>query len=259
MEKYCIVGTDDRSNYIRKLYINENINIVDFEEADYIISSVPFTRDLIHLTSTNIKCDEFIEKIKGKTLFTGAVKEEIKPKLKDVTYYDLMRIDEVATLNAIPTAEGAICEAIKNSNTVLSGKNVLVMGYGKVGKVLSQKLNGIGCNVYCEARKESDLAMIEAMGYNSIHLNTLDNYLNDMDYIFNTIPLMMLNEERLRLLKEDVLIIDLASNPGGVNFDIANKLNRKVVWSLSLPSKVAPKSAAIYLKSTIDRIIKEIE
>lgn len=40
------------------------------------------------------------------------------------------------------------------------------MGYGKVGKVLSQKLNGIGCNVYCEARKESDLAMIEAMGYN---------------------------------------------------------------------------------------------
>ena len=64
MEKYCIVGTDDRSNYIRKLYINENINIVDFEEADYIISSVPFTRDLIHLTSTNIKCDEFIEKIK---------------------------------------------------------------------------------------------------------------------------------------------------------------------------------------------------
>ena len=41
--------------------------------------------------------------------------------------------------------------------------------------------------------------------------------------------------------------------------DIANKLNRKVVWSLSLPSKVAPKSAAIYLKSTIDRIIKEIE
>ena len=218
MKKYCIVGTDDRSNYIRKLYINENINIVDFEEADYIISSVPFTRDLIHLTSTNIKCDEFIEKIKGKTLFTGAIKEEIKPKLKDVTYYDLMRIDEVATLNAIPTAEGAICEAIKNSNTVLSGKNVLVMGYGKVGKVLSQKLNGIGCNVYCEARKESDLAMIEAMGYNSIHLNTLDNYLNDMDYIFNTIPLMMLNEERLRLLKEDVLIIDLASNPGGVDF-----------------------------------------
>ena len=44
-------------------------------------------------------------------------------------------------------------------------------------------LSGIGANVYCEARKNVDLAWIKAYGYNPIHLNDLEKHLNKFDII----------------------------------------------------------------------------
>ena len=66
----------------------------------------------------------------------------------------------------------------------------------------------------------------------------------------------LLNKERLDILKKDVLIVDLASVPGGVDFTAAKELGLNVVWALSLPSKCAPKSAARYLKEEIESIFR---
>ncbi len=256
MEKYCIIGDDKRSCYIRSMYINEGHEITSYKDADYIIAPIPFTRDGKFITGENIECDELINNLTGKVLFTGALKEEMVQKIGNNKYYDLMKIDDITILNSIPTAEGAIYEAIKNSDTTLNGANVLVMGYGNIGKILARMLDSFGARIFCEARNKKDIAFIKAMGYNSIELKNLDNYLPKMDYIFNTIPSLMLDERRLKTIKDEALIIDLASNPGGVDFEAASKLNKKVVWALSLPSKVAPKTAAKYLKEKIDEIIK---
>lgn len=257
MKKYCIIGEDERSNYLRKMYLNSKIRIVDFKEADYIIAQIPFTRDGIYLTDTNIKCDEFISNIKGKILFTGVLKDEIKVKLDKVKYYDLMEIDEVAILNAIPTAEGALLKAIENSDITIHGANCLVMGYGRIGKVLTNMLKALGANVYCEARKARDLAYIDMYGYKKVPIERLDEYIPNMDYIFNTIPVKLLDKDKLKLVNKDTLIIDLASNPGGVDLVVAKQIGINVIWALSLPTKVAPRSAAKYLKDAIDRIIEE--
>ena len=254
MNKFYVIGCDDRSNYVRMLYSD---NIVDIDDAKFIIAPIPFSRDGVRINGENIYVDDFIESIKGKTLFSGAFLKDIEKKLTNVKYYDLMKIDSMAILNAIPTAEGAIYETIKNSYTTLCGSNCLIMGYGRIGKVLAKMLNGIGANVYCEARKEKDLALIQAMGYNEVNISNLKSVLPNMDYIFNTIPVVLLDEGNLKLVKQDALIIDLASTPGGVDFDMANKLGVNVVWALSLPSKVAPKSAAKYIKETIDKIMEE--
>lgn len=257
MKSYCIVGEDSRSKYIRKLYIDSGVKIADYENADYIIAPIPFTRDLVYITDTTIKCDEFINKIEGKVLFTGAVKEEIKSKFKNVKYYDLMEMDEIAILNAIPTSEGAILKAIENSDITIHGSNCLVLGYGRIGKVLSSMLKGIGANVYSEARKERDLALIDALGYNKVEIDKIDEYIPKMNYIFNTIPIVLLDEKRLNLVKKDAVIVDLSSSPGGVDFVKAKELGINVIWALSLPSKIAPKTAAIYLKESIDKLISQ--
>ena len=60
MKKYCIIGQDDRSKYIRSMYVTEKVKIVSFEEADYIIAPIPFTRDCKNITGENITCDELI-------------------------------------------------------------------------------------------------------------------------------------------------------------------------------------------------------
>lgn len=260
MSKYCVIGQDERSMYLRKMYVAEGKEMTDYNNADYVIAPIPFSRDGVNITGEIINCDDFIKKIEGKVLFTGAISNNIKENLNNVKYYDLMDLDEVAIMNAIPTAEGAIYEAIKNSNITLSNSNVLVMGYGRIGKVLCGMLNGINAKVYCEARNKKDIAFINAMGYNSIYIDDLNSYLPKMDYIFNTIPVTLLNDSNLKYINKECTIIDLASAPGGIDFELAKTMNLNVTWALALPSKVAPKSAAKYLKNAIDEIIiKEIK
>ena len=65
-------------------------------------------------------------------------------------------------------------------------------------------------------------------------------------------------EERLKYIKKDCLLIDLASNPGGIDKKSVKDNKLKFVWALSLPGKVAPITTAEFIKDTIYNIIKEI-
>lgn len=262
LDKYCVLGTDNRSLKIRQMYKDEGMQIVSYDIAQVVIAPVPFSRDDIIINGEQLECANLINTLSNKQtiLFSGAISNNMKNimKEKNVKYYDLFELEEVAILNAIPTAEGAIATAMEMTDFTLHGSKVLILGYGRIGKILSKMLAGIGANVYCSARKEKDIAMIKAMGYNSINTEFIDEILPSFDVIFNTIPYMILDEERLKILKEGCSIIDLASAPGGVDFNKAKELSINAVWALSLPSKVAPTSAAIYLKETIDKITKEI-
>ncbi len=256
MKKYAFLGNDNRTKYLRKLYIEEGKNVTTIEDADYIVTTIPLTRDNNNITGEEFTCEHFLDITKDKVIFTGALTPFMKEKMSEYRYYDLMSYDNIAVLNAIPTAEGAIYEAINLGDGTLCNSKCLVLGYGKIGKVLSKMLKGIGAEVYCEARKDIDLSYIESLGYKKVELGSLDIVLPNMDYIFNTIPSMILGSEKLSLVSKNACIIDLASAPGGIDFEEAKKLEIKTKWALSLPSKVAPRSAAIYLKEQIDKIIK---
>lgn len=259
--KICVLGTDDRSKFLRKLYLDEVGKLYSFESADVIIGPTPFSKDDVKVNGEVLRCEELIKSIENssKVLYAGAISNNIKNKLKkaSIKFFDVLNEDGVSISNAIPTAEGAISVAMNMTNFTIHKSNVLVMGYGNIGKVLSKMLCGIGANVYCEARNKKDIAFIEAMGYNSIKLQEIDSYLGKMNIIFNTIPSLVLNRERLILLKKDCAIIDLASSPGGVDFTAAKELDLNTTWALALPTKVAPKTAAFYLKNVIDELIEK--
>ena len=118
-------------------------------------------------------------------------------------------------------------------------------------------LKGIGGNVYCEARKNVDLAWIKAYGYEQVTLKELKEELNKFDIIINTIPALVLKEEEIKYLKKDCLLIDLASNPGGIDKLAAKEQGIKMIWALSLPGKVAPLTSAEFIKDTIYNVFKE--
>ena len=90
-------------------------------------------------------------------------------------------------------------------------------------------------------------------------LDELDNELNQFDIIINTIPHIILNKEKLKLLKRDCLIIDIASNPGGVDRKAVKEIGIKLIWALSLPGRVAPITSAEFIKETLENILKDIK
>jgi dipicolinate synthase subunit A len=92
------------------------------------------------------------------------------------------------------------------------------------------------------------------MGYNSIETDNIDSIINNMDIVFNTIPANILDENKIKIFKQDSLYIELASKPYGMDFEIAKKYNLNVCLAPGLPSIVAPYTAAMYIKREIDMI-----
>lgn len=87
----------------------------------------------------------------------------------------------------------------------------------------------------------------------------LKENLHKFDVIINTIPYMVLDSEVLEEVKKDALVIDLASNPGGVDKVAIKEKQIKFVWALSLPGKIAPVTSAEFIKETLYNVVKEIE
>ena len=169
-----------------------------------------------------------------------------------------MEREELAILNTIATAEGAIEVAINNTDRILQGANVLVLGFGRVAKIVANKFSNLSAKVTCSARKKTDLAWIEAYGYNSLDINDMVYYLKDFDIIINTVPQVIINERELKHMNSNVLLIDLASTPGGFDSKTAINMGLKYVWALALPGKVAPKTSAKIIKETIGNTLEEI-
>lgn len=234
--------------------------------SEIIIGPLPMTNDSENLSAPfsdeKISITELVSEManKNKTFLAGKISENLEKKLKenDIQYIDLLKREELVVLNTIATAEGTIQLAMENTSRTIHGSNILIMGFGRVGKVLAKMLDGIGANVSCEARKNSDIAWIKAYGYNPIHLSELNGELGNFDLIINTIPFQILDEERLRYVKRNCTILDLSSNPGGVDRNAARKLGLKLIWALSLPGKVAPITSAEFIKETLYHILKEI-
>lgn len=265
-----------------KLFDNEEIfedddfkmakSLNEIDKNDIIISAFPMSFDGENIYAPFAKEDKIIkldelEKIlkdENHILFAGKIPDKIKKQnenKKEQTenqtgIYDFYDDEKITILSTISTAEGAIAKAIEETEISLDGANVLVLGFGRVGKMLANKLHAMNANVYVEARKERDLAWIRALGYNSIPLTKLNENLCKMDIIFNTVPAMILDKEKLILLNRKILIIDLASKPGGVDFETCKKMKFNASLYSGIPGKVAPRTVATYLKDYIMDKIK---
>ena len=227
-----------------------------------VVGPIPLSSDRRRLSTpfgrNNVELPDFVEALKGKHLIAGNIGIKDELEANEVQFTDLMKREEFSVLNTIATAEGTMQIAMEETQRTVHGSNVLVMGFGRIGKVLAKMLDGFGAKVYCEARKDEDISWIKAYGYNPVHLNDLNENLNKFDIIINTIPFQILDEERLGLVRKEAIIIDLASNPGGVDRKAAREKGLKVIWALSLPAKVAPLTSAEFIKETLYHVLEEL-
>ncbi len=213
------------------------------EDVEVVIGPIPFSSNGVNINAPFSKLEisirELVHYLNAKILIAGSIMPEVYNLTNDeyVEIIDIMKREELAVLNTVSTAEGTIEIAIANTNRIIHGSKVLILGFGRIGKVLARKMAGLAAKVTCAARKDEDLAWIRAYGHNETNINTIGENLGEFDIIINTVPHLILNKERLQYVKGDCLLIDLASNPGGIDKKEAKERNLKLIWALALPRK----------------------
>ena len=197
----------------------------------------------------------------GQLVCAGMAGEGLRRMTKErgLLLQDYFAREELAVLNAIPTAEGAIQIAMEELPITLHDARVLVVGFGRLGRALAPRLRSLGARVWVSARRYEQRAAAECMGLGSEGVDHLPDWLCSYDLVFNTVPAPVLGVEELAALKEGALVIDLASRPGGVDMEAAATLGVRVVWALSLPGKVAPVTSGRYIKDTVYHIMEELD
>ena len=233
------------------------------DKAQIIVAPVPFSNNGESINTPfsdeKIMIEDLLKANKNKLLIGGNISEEIQKKLSEkyLDVIDIMKREELAILNTIATAEGTIEVAISNTDKILQGSRVLILGFGRVAKIVASKFSKLSAIVTCAARKVSDLAWIKAYGYDSLDIHDMLYDLKDFDIIINTVPQTIIHEKELKHMDSDVLLIDLASAPGGIDSKMAKNMGLKFVWALALPGKIAPSSSAKFIKETIYNILEE--
>ena len=234
------------------------------KEADCVILPMPLSRgqEMLNapLAREALPVSDVIAAVEAGTLVCGGAVDQPTQEAavrQGVRLVDYFEREELAVLNAVPTAEGAIQIAMQELPVTISGSRCLVIGNGRIGQALHVRLRGLNADVSVAARKKQDLARIAAAGGRPVRIADLEDVLGGFDVIFNTAPAPVLGKPQLRRVRKDALIIDLASRPGGVDFDHARQLGLRVNWALSLPGKVAPLTSARIIRDTIINIMEE--
>lgn len=168
------------------------------------------------------------------------------------------RIPSFQSENGIITAEGALQVAMKHRLRTLRGSDVLVIGYGAIGKPLAALVKAVGAQTVSVAvRREEQLWVLKGEGYRPMLSRDLEDQAGDYDVIFNTAPELLLTRPVLEQLRPGVLVVDLASKPGGVDWQAAKALNIKAIHALALPGQLTPVSGALAIRNVIYELCKE--
>lgn len=262
MKKILIVGKEPRQKELYKLLTEKGYEVIleqnmtkelndkadaYFLEIGIVLFPVPAK-----------ECKEWVahigewlpENVKVFGTFSNEEKEMLRER--KVACYSYTDSNEIAFLNAIATAEGAISYAIMNSSINLFQSKVLVTGFGRCGKVLANKLSALGAKVTVYARREEPCAEAVALGNRAVNsLEKID--FSQMDYIFNTVPANLLEHvlDGARL-KSHLTIIDIASRGPWINSELIERNNLSYHLCLGIPGKYAPKSSAEILIKVIE-------
>jgi len=195
----------------------------------------------------------------GLLVLTGVAGERLR-SIALANQWRLLEIaddDELAILNSVPTAEGAVRLAQERAVVTIHASKCLVVGLGRCGLTLALLLKNMGAHVAVVARKRSDLARAASLGLSPVSLTGMIDYLPQVDFVFNTVPKRVLDRAQLKATAEHVVVIDIASAPGGVDYSAAQAMNRTAVLAPGIPGKFTPHTAGQILGRVLPRLIIE--
>ena len=192
------------------------------EQLDALLLPMPVTQDGVFLHtpfgSSTVALSSLLPLVKpGGQVFGGRISPAERRVIESAGLHaaDYAATETFAIRNAVPTAEGAIQIAMQELPVVMQGLPCLILGAGRVSRALQPRLQALGAAVTVAARRCEDLARSEGLNCRGVSFAELDAVLPESRLIINTVPARVLGAERLKLLRKDALVLDLASKPGG--------------------------------------------
>lgn len=178
---------------------------------------------------------------KGARVIAGTIPDELvdwyqRCGMQCMTFLDL---ESYQMYNAAVTAEGAVELALREMPQTLRDANVLVIGWGRIGKFLAPKLRDMGAKVTVSARRSGHWAQLKALGLRTEQTGQFQHGLGDYDAVFNTVPKQIMTERQFDSIGKECVVVELASEPGG--FPESRRENLHI--ARGLPGKTAPKTA----------------
>ena len=279
MGRFLILGKEERQKYLFQMLCSKGQTVTYCDhwlDGGYDAVMLPLAKSAYYM-------ERIADQLQaGQYVFGCNFPPEVveHKRRQGIFFIDYMKEDGFAYTNAAATAEGALAEAILAGREVLCGKQMLVMGYGRCGQMLALRLRALGGRVTVYEKDREKLALAKVHGMQAVEAEavagpketpgaatvvncSLEEGTDENSrltarfwvryaYIFNTIPALVLDADRLSHVRHDAVLIDIASSPGGLDYAYCaqNGLNAKLCGAL--PAKYAPKSAAELLLHVIE-------
>ena len=280
LNKAAVIGGDKRQTYLSEILKREGYEVITYGvsniqeekalslkdalcDVNIIAAPVPFFKNG-EVFSQEKKKDLTAEGILqyapfGCKIFAGSIPQTFleRAREKGISCVDYLKDNYGVIQNTIAVAEGTLAEAIKRSEENLYRSSCLVMGYGRCGSILVSYLKRMSCQVAVYEKEDALRARAALIADDIVNLRELPAYLERAQYIFNTVPSMVLPKALLGYVSENALILDLASAPGGVDYAEAERRGIQAVQLPGIPGKYAPMSSAKILGEVIKRELKE--
>lgn len=257
---YAIVGGDARFAYLARLLCacGHDARAVDGARCDVPGVLTASVEELAQARTVvmNWPCpngETYLERLlpETKVFFCGPGEPEGIPDGLICT--DLWKDERLQLENAWLTAEGAICAAMNAGQSSMKDCHCLVIGWGRIGRALTELLIGLNARVTVASRSEKGRNAAVERGAECVSTYRLAEAVRGKQIIFSTPPERVLGEAELKYAEPDAMIVDLASAPFGVDLEAARRLNLRAWREPKLPGRYCPFSAARALLQAILR------
>lgn len=242
---FLCAGSTDAVRYAAKLLSENGANLVS-EPSDAVtcvLLDVPGIGQDGKLRGGG-SLRELVTAVPNDTLFIGGGLDH--PLLEGHKRFDLLKTEGYLKENARITAYCAIHIIGAALPVILEDCPILVIGWGRIGKVLTSLLVRLGAHVTVATRDIRSIASLAKIGIPAV----LTDKICPQKYrlILNTAPAPILSEEALDRCGEAVKI-DLASVKGLAGDD--------VIWARGLPGLHAPESSGKLIARYVLNYLKE--
>ena len=171
----------------------------------------------------------------------------------DLQYVNLWEDEQLLQENAYLTAEAAVAAAMRRSKVSMAHARCAVVGYGRIGRSLTEILLNLGAEVTVLSRTEGKRSAARESGAQAVELERAAKVLPGKQLIFTTPPAPVLDGTALDAVDAGAELIDLASPPYGFDLEAARELGLHATREPGLPGRYCPLSAARVLYGAVIR------
>lgn len=277
IQTFAVIGGDARQRYLAEQLMAAGFAVschqvpgladthaslhAAVQDARAVVLGMPALQSpaLIRTQTGGLSLQTLLESLSGGTYVFGG---RLAPARALLAQYPVRAVDyaesePLAIANAVPSAEGAIELALHHTACTLAGSRVLVVGFGRIGKLLACKLKALDARVTVSVRKSADQAMAAALGLQTDVTGRYTRGLYQYACVCNTAPAPVFSAEQLRALQPGCVLIDLASGAGALEAGTPIPDSVQYLHALALPGKCAPATAAAAIKDEILRTLHQ--